>query len=240
MQKSEHNILSTAELNKQLLDYAKSHGFNVDVIPFIEIKSIVHESLKVKVQDLLQQNIIAVFSSNNAVDTVAKFLNKKPDWKIYCVGNTSKDSIENFFGGNSIAGVADNADQLADLIIHDGIKQVVFFCGDKRRDELPEKLKQHNIFVEEFLMYTTIETPLPLKKKYDAILFFSPSAVHSFFSVNQVDTSTQVFAIGLTTAKAIQQYVITKVIMPKSPSKENLVKQVAAYFNTIKNDQTVI
>ena len=240
MQKNNHQILSTAALDKQLVDYAESNGFKIDAISFIKTNSIVDENLENRVENLSQQNIIAVFTSNNAVDAVVEFLNNKPSWKIYCVGHTTKSSIQNYFGKDSIKGVADDADQLAELIIQDNIKQVVFFCGDKRRDELPHKLKEHTIFVEEVIVYTTTETPLALRKKYDAILFVSPSAVHSFFSKNRVDVSTPLFAIGSTTANAIRSHTNANVVMPKSPSKENLVREVIAHFNTIKNDQAVI
>jgi uroporphyrinogen-III synthase len=240
VQKNDHQILSTAALDKELVDYAGSHGCRIDAIPFIETNSIVDENLKNRIKSLSQQNIIAVFTSNNSVDAVVRFLNNKPAWKIYCVGHTTKSSIQDSFGKSSIAGVTDNANQLAELIIQDNIERVIFFCGDKRRDELPDKLKEHNIFVEEIVVYTTNETPLSLKKKYDAILFLSPSAVHSFFSENKVDVSTQLFAIGSTTASAIRDHTNVGVVMPESPSKENLVKQVIAHLNTIKNDQTVV
>ena len=44
----------------------------------------------------------------------------------------------------NILGTADNAEQLAEKIIKDSIyKKFIFFCGDQRRDELPEKLKNN-------------------------------------------------------------------------------------------------
>ena len=140
--------------------------------------------------------------------------------------------ISDHFGKDSIVGTAANGEELGDIIIRDKIKQVVFFCGDQRRDELPEKLKQHNVLMEEAVVYNTIETPVLINKKYDAILFFSPSAVQSFFSINNVDKETQLFAIGSTTAKTIQQYNKNNVVISCSPSKENLIKQMIAHFNT--------
>ena len=95
---------------------------------------------------------------------------------------------------------------LADSIIKTSIKNIVFFSGDQRRDELPEKLKKNHIEVEEIVVYKTIETPEPISKSYNAILFFSPSAVQSFFSKNTINDSTQIFAIGSTTARAAEPY----------------------------------
>jgi uroporphyrinogen-III synthase len=89
-------------------------------------------------------------------------------------------------------------------------------------------------------VYSTTQTPIELTAKYDGILFFSPSAVDSFFSINHVDEITYLFAIGLTTAKTIQQYNKNNIIISPTPSKENIVKQIITHFNTIKNDQTVL
>ena len=44
---------------------------------------------------------------------------------------------------------------------------------------------------------------------FDAILFFSPSGVESFFMNNEIDKETMLFSIGKTTAKALQQRVNT-------------------------------
>ena len=166
----------------------------------------------------------------NAVNAVAKYIKQKPDWNIYCIGNTTKKLAEDHFGRISIAGTAANAKELADVITTEGLKQIVFFCGNQRRDELPAKLKAKNVFVDELVVYNTIETPVLINKKYDGILFFSPSGVNSFFSINKVDHKTQLFAIGKTTATAIQQSSQNHVIIPDSPGKENLVKRMIEHY----------
>ena len=233
-------VLSTTILSRQLIDKAAIHSIVIEEISFIETKKIENEKVKDKIENYLLQKITAVLTSVNAVNAVVKHLKQKPDWLIYCLGNTTKKLVESNFTENLIAGTADNAEQLTEIIIQDKIERVVFFCGDKRRDELPAKLKEHEIFVEEIVVYTTRETPVLLEKKYEGILFFSPSAVHSFFLINKVDHATQLFAIGTTTAKAILQYNKNNLIISHSPAKENLVRQMIAHFNTSKKDQTVL
>ena len=83
-------------------------------------------------------------------------------------------------------------------------------------------------------MYSTIATVEKLSKRYDGILFFSPSAVESFFSLNEVGSNTILFAIGNTTAEAISQKVKNKIIIAESPGKEALVKEMLKYFSTQK------
>jgi uroporphyrinogen-III synthase len=240
MQETKHQILSTVALSKELIDEALLRDIFIDQISFIKTTEIESEDLVKRIETYSQKKVVTVFTSMNAVNAVTKHITQKQGWRIYCIGNATKKLIGKTFGKEAIAGTADSAEQLAELIISDKIKQVVFFCGDKRRDELPVKLKAHDIFVEEVVVYITTEIPVLLKKKYDGILFFSPSAVDSFFSINEVDTTTQLFAIGATTAKAIQRYNKNNVVISNLPGKENLVTEMITYFKKIKRDQTVL
>ena len=230
MPKTKLQILSTRPLSKQLIALAAAQNILIEEISFIETAIAENESIKNKIENYIQQNITAIFTSMNAVNAVAKYIKQKPNWNIYCIGNTTKKLVQDHFGANSISGTAANGEQLAEVIILESLKQVVFFCGNQRRNELPVKLKAKNVFVDELVVYNTIETPVLLSKKYDGILFFSPSAVHSFFSINKVDHKTQLFAIGKTTGAAIQQFSQNNVIISSSPDKEDLVKRMIEHY----------
>lgn len=171
----------------------------------------------------------------NAVDVVSKYIKAKPLWKIYCIGGATKNSVAKFFGRENIAGTAENAVQLAERIIKNkNIKAMTFFCGDQRRDDLPGRLKANGIAVEEIVVYRTIETSQFIKQEYDGILFYSPSAVNSFFAKNKVSNKTHLFAIGLTTADALKHVTQKPVIIAKMPGKENLVTLAINHFSKSK------
>jgi uroporphyrinogen-III synthase len=167
------------------------------------------------------------------VETVAACVNgEQPDWKIYCIGNNTRRAVEKHFGAPAIADVAENALWLADKIISRKINApVIFFCGNQRRDELPDRLKAAGIKVQEMVVYETMPTPKKLDNDFDAILFFSPSGVVSFFSMNQVQPATILFAIGSTTAAALTMYTKNKIVKADTPEKTDLVKKVIEYFN---------
>ncbi len=80
------------------------------------------------------------------------------------------------------------------------------------------------------IVYETMETPAVFTKEYDAILFFSPSAVHSFFKANKLNRQTQVFAIGKTTSETIRQYKHHKIIVANAIDKNELARQAIAYL----------
>ena len=87
-----------------------------------------------------------------------------------------------------VESTANDAVSLAELIAEDRfVDEVIFFCGDQRRDELPEILRQHEVVVNEIVVYQTIAVPHKIEKQYHGILFFSPSAVQSFFQKHSTD-----------------------------------------------------
>jgi uroporphyrinogen-III synthase len=232
MQKNRLNILSTRPLNKEIIDEAAQQNIFIDCVSFIETQPIQNSGLKEKIQKLSAKKITVVFTSMNAVEAVKNYLSKKPEWDIFSLGQTTKKLIADFFDEENIIATANDASALADTIIDKKIKEVVFFCGDQRRDELPVKLKAKNINVEEVIVYST--TVEKVSKRYDVILFFSPSGVESFFSANEVDSNTILFAIGNTTAETINQKVHNKIIIAERPGKEALVKKMLDYFSIQK------
>jgi uroporphyrinogen-III synthase len=236
MQKNKIHILSTRPLGEVLLSQATQNNIIIDEVSFINILEIKNEEIEQKIDELIHQKITAVFTSRNAVEAVAKFLpEKKFSWKIFCTGNSTKKMAKKIFGKENICATADGAEQLAERITgNSSIKNVVFFCGDQRRNELPVKLKKNGIAVEELIVYKTIETPRVILKQYDGILFFSPSAVQSFFSKNSITGATQVFAIGTTTASTAKLFTQQPVIVSGKPGKKNLVILAIKHFSKTK------
>ena len=176
-------------------------------------------------------------------------------WQIYCMGYATQQLVRRHFGENSIAGTAASATALAAVIVgqqaigqsitgradalagqpagvqNSDPREVFFFCGDQRRDELPEKLLQDGLRVNECVVYRTKRTPHKVEAVYDGVIFFSPSAVHSFFTANELPASTLLFAIGETTANTIRSYTSNRVLLSGSPEKEALIRQVIDHYN---------
>lgn len=230
-------ILSTGPLKEILLLTAKEKGIDLDIFPLIETIPLKSESLKVEIKKILSQKATIVFTSPNAVQAVTGESEKSiPDlisigWRIFCIGNTTCKEVEKYFGVKSVTGTADDAKNLAEIIAADkNIKEVFFFCGEQRRDELPDFLKKKRIKINEVVVYQTISRPHKFKKYYKGILFFSPSAVESYFTNNQPDSRTILFAIGNTTADAIKRYSTNRIIIADKPSKKELVIKTIEFF----------
>ncbi|HTL09605.1 MAG TPA: uroporphyrinogen-III synthase [Chitinophagaceae bacterium] len=225
-------ILSTRPLAPAVINNAAANGIRVQQRSFIETEPIQNTALQQEVESVLQQYATVVFTSMNAVEAVAAYLqDEQPDWRIYCMGKTTRELVTKYFGENSIAGTASDAAALAEVIALDADnEEVVFFCGDQRRDELPAILQQQGIEVTEITVYHTIATPQVVDKNYHGVLFYSPSAVESFFSVNKPAANTTFFAIGQTTANAIKKHSSNTIITANRPGKEALVEKAINYF----------
>lgn len=225
-------ILCTRPLNKTLIDEAKQLGIDIDELSFIETEPIQSTTVQQEIDQAFLQTATVVFTSMNAVEAVALYQEENiPAWKIYCIGTTTHKLVGKYFGEEKIEGTANDAASLAELIVADLFtEEVIFFCGDQRRDELPEILRQNNVEVNEIVVYETITVPHKIDKVYHGILYFSPSAVASFFRNNTLPASTILFAIGNTTANEIQKHTTNKIIISDEPGKENLVRKMMEYF----------
>jgi len=217
-----------------LLDQAAQKGIRIDTLSFIDTEPVRDTALTQQVQQLGSRPLTAVFTSMNAVEAVA---GSSPLWSIFCIGAATRRLVETKFGPDSIAGTAPSAAALADVILEHHPSEVFFFCGDQRREELPEKLTTAGVRVHEIIVYRTTQTTHKITEPYDGIVFFSPSAVHSFFSINTLPEKTTTFAIGTTTADTIHTYVNNPVITSASPEKEALVRHVIDYFERLEARQ---
>ncbi|MEO5891247.1 MAG: uroporphyrinogen-III synthase [Ferruginibacter sp.] len=225
-------ILCTRPLNKVLIDEAKQNGIDIEESSYIITEPIQSIAVQQEIEMAFLQTATVAFTSMNAVEAVAFYQDEnQPEWEIYCIGTTTGKLVSKYFGEEKISGTANDAASLAELIVEDRFTdEVIFFCGDQRRDELPTILREHDIEVNEITVYQTIAVPHKINKEYHGILFFSPSAVESFFRNNKLPATTILFAIGITTANEIKKHTTNKVITSDEPGKENLVKKMMEYF----------
>jgi uroporphyrinogen-III synthase len=227
------NILSTRPVDIALIEKAAYQNITIDTIAFIEVKKMVSNEVERRIDFLSKQKATVVFTSMNAVEIVVETMPVHPvmpDWTIYCIGGATFTLVKKYWPYDNIVFTAGDSDELAQKIIGNKEKSVHFFCGNKRREELPELLKQLKIEVEELIVYQTIETPRSADKRYDGILFFSPSAVASFFLDNQPAEDTTFFAIGNTTANAIKQFSTNSIVVSDFPAKDHLIDKAIRYF----------
>ncbi|HEX8315983.1 MAG TPA: uroporphyrinogen-III synthase [Flavisolibacter sp.] len=231
MESDKKYLLSTRPLPKTVTEEGAKKGVIIEELSFIATKPVEEDELFQRIKTLSTEQHTIVFTSMNAVEAVAAQAKEITGWKIYSIGNTTRKLIEEAWGADKIVATAENAQRLGERLIDDGVKEVVFFCGNVRRHELPNKIRSEGGKVEEVVVYATEETPIDLTRNYDGILFFSPSAVESFYSHNKPAKHTVLFAIGKTTEEAIRQHRSHKIIVAKVADKVRLAQEAIDYLS---------
>ena len=233
-------ILSTKKLLPSVIELARKKNIEIIEKEFISISPIFTKELNTQIIPLIlsSTNPAVVFTSSNAVNAIKKYLHQGdtyyiPNWNVYCISGKTKESLKPHIYEKNIIEIGKDATALAQKIIDTGVKEVVFFCGDKRRNELPDILNHAGIKVKEIVVYETVQTPVISTTDFEGVLFFSPSAVKSFFSMNKVSEKTTCFAIGNTTASEIKKYTNNKIIVSPSPSQEMMLETIIFYFTNI-------
>ena len=180
----------------------------------------------------------AIFSSQNAVRAFLRHP-KRPisELTLFCVGPKTAATLED--NGYSVSKIAENSSNLTDFIIKNHKNNAFhYFCGNKRRDELPLGLKHENIRFKEIETYKTVLKNRRFTRTFDALLFYSPSGVESYVSANLDPPGDKnpaglpaAICIGPTTASAAENY-FGNVITANSTSVESVIAKAAKFFNS--------
>jgi len=216
----DHKIYATKAISKKQIDLL-SDNIKVSYGDFIRIKS---NRLKPEVAKKTRKHV--VFTSQNAVQSILEnFTVADLQFEnIYCVGRRTKKLIESKIA--KVAHSENSALKLAEYLVNKvpDNEEITFFCGDSRRDVLPDLLTKNNKSLTEIEVYTTQQNPIKLTDNFAAVLFFSPSAIKSYLSVENT-TDVMAVCIGETTAKEAKRH-FKQVQTAKMPTVENVIQLV--------------
>ncbi|SDS40935.1 uroporphyrinogen-III synthase [Gramella sp. MAR_2010_147] len=208
-------VLSTKKLAVNQKELLLNSGIGFVEYDAISIKFIDFDLKKEAVEN-------AIFTSKNSVKAIAE----KP-FEIkncFCVGDKTSVLLEE--KGYLVVERAENSRDLAQKIIqkHNN-KQFHFFCGNMRREELPQLLNKNGIQLSETMVYETSMNSKRFESDFDGILFFSPSAVQSFTKENKINSIA--FCIGETTANEVMKH-SENIIIASKPTIENVIVKVVS------------
>lgn len=217
--KKSASILSTKKLARNQKELLLNSGHSLVEKSLISIVPLNFEVTKIP------KNII--FTSKNAVKIILEknfYLQNK---SIFCVGEKTAAFLKE--KGFAVKETANYGLDLAEKIASDfPDEHFLFFCGKKRRDELPDYLRKNKISISEIEVYDTHLVQKKIDRTFDGILFFSPSAVKSFCAVNDLSGSVA-FCIGKTTASEAKNFT-DEIVISKKPTIENVIVQVVKHF----------
>lgn len=217
-------LLSTKILRAAFKDRLIQHGFTVVEYPFIKISPQNYTPFPL--------NTHLIFTSQNAVKFAFEHPNlytKMKGKNCFCVGEKTKSILEE--NGQKVIKMTQNAHDLAHFLIKNyKNERFSFLCGQRRRPEIEAILHQHKMELTVHELYTTTLTSKHFEIPFDGILFFSPSAVESYFAENDWSKKTHGFCIGETTSESLSKFTNAYSIA-KSPSEAQLLLILKAFYN---------
>lgn len=236
------DVFSTRTLPDTAIKQAAGHGIRITAKDFIRISPVLSTDLKQKIiAELNRPDITLLFTSRHAVKIALKnYLQNIPKsisstWKLYCLSGATKNALLTCFNKSQIIAHAYHAEALSKEMSK--AKHTIplhFFCGNRRRNTLPDFMTAHKIPYREWVMYTTENMNHKIKDVFQAYLFYSPSAVESFFSKNTIAADRVCFSIGATTANALKSKIDNPVIISEKPDTDNLLNRLYHYHKTEK------
>lgn len=144
----------------------------------------------------------------------------------FCVGEKTALKLKEV--DYPVVEVANYGKDLAELISTTyGDLKFDFFCGKIRNDELPDLLKKNKVDFTEHHLYKTIHNPKSFDRSFDAILFFSPSGIESYYACNSFQ-GERIICIGETTASAARKISTQIEIASKTSIESVIVRLVKA------------
>lgn len=233
-------ILSTKVLSSDARKPAQREDVQLDMLDFIKLDSVPPlEGIPMFRYGAVPENGWVVFTSAIAPRTIDAYRQGfSPIWRIACLEGATREATYLLTSRSTIEITAPDAATLADKIIaHGNIEEVYFFCGDQRKDTIPQRLRAAGITVHERVIYHNTATPHTIHHVYDAILFFSPTAVKSFFSVNTLPPQTICFAIGNTTGAALTGHTTNKIITAVTPAAATLLQTAIDHLEHLYNSK---
>ncbi len=218
-----NRILSTKKLSKALKKKFSDAGMELVEKNFIKTKSISFETP--------QLNDYLLFTSKQAVKSVLKSDVKNVHAiSCLCVGNKTKIFLEK--KGFTVLESADYAEDLIQIIDSKyKDNSFTFFCGNIRKNTIPDFFQQNKIAYNEIVVYETKLKPHQIKETFDGILFFSPSGVNSFLEKNSLENK-MCFCIGTTTSKTLENRT-KNIVIASQPTVENVITEVIKYYKRL-------
>jgi len=206
-------VLSTKKLTESRRSLLLQAG-----VGLVEYNAIAVEGVDFIAGEKIENAIIT--SQNTVKALVDKSIKIK---NCFCVGEKTKALLEE--NGYQVKVMTDYGKDLAEIIVKEyADKSFTFFCGNLRRDELPELLTKNKVDFTEIEVYKTVLNSKKFERTFDGVLFFSPSAVESFTNENSLK-NTIAFCIGTTTAAEAEKHT-NKIIIATKPTIENVIVQV--------------
>jgi uroporphyrinogen-III synthase len=232
---SNMKILFTRTIESHQIQKLEALGHHVNISNLLQINV-----LKTAQNNILQHiNDIKnlVFTSKHAAYIFFDVLKKEnlqlsAEVKIFSTSGETQNTIKKY--GYSPTLSAPSAAPLAQLMVSqiDLSQGVYFFAGTLSLPILPNFLLKNDIKIQTITIYETVKNSFmhPLSN-FDALSFFSLSAVDAFLLKNTIPEQTIIFTLGSTTAQHLEEKTGAKhIFVASKPTIDSLIDKIIEIF----------
>lgn len=224
---------------EEALDEAGYTGISISVLTF---ESVHADELREALEHPRSYDGM-IFTSPRAVEALASAMGWLPTenvmWhakSIFAVGPKTAHELRQI-GFEPTGEGSGSAGMLAEHIAAGAFERpLLFLCGNRRRDELPDSLRRAGIDIEELCVYESHPRQtldLTSHPKPDWVVFFSPSGIQAVMPGGYIDFSAvHVAAIGETTAEALRSGGLQVDAIAGAPTPDALVQALLAADRT--------
>lgn len=208
-------------------------GFDAESVPVLDFEPAGRDALAERIENAERFDGLLVTSPRAAAALRGLDLRGWAGKPAFVVGPRTAGRVR-ALGLAPVGEETGHADALADLIVTDPPeKPLLFLCGDRRRDMLPNRLRAAQVAFEELVVYRTLGDASALEVRLseppDWLAFFSPSGVEAALELDGVSwNSCSAAAIGPTTADALRSAGIRPAAVASTPTPESLVAAVTS------------
>ncbi len=200
----------------------------VNEVALINTSLISYQQFVDKYEQGVDNDLPAVVSSLRSSDWIAEKF-PYPIKELWAISKRTALPLWEKVDNIHIASQASSAILAKEILLRKYV-EINFFCGNLHRPEIPQLLAEQGIKVNVFEVYATSLIAIELKEDYDVICFFSPSAVTSYFEANTWKQDYLALSIGATTALALEEKGVEKIIYPVLPGFENMLDRLKRHL----------
>lgn len=174
-----------------------------------------------------------ILTSPRAAEALCRFLPPESAWasKPAFVVGPKTAAVAALCGLAAVGEEAGSADKLAELIVKQQFdKPLLFLCGNRRRDALPQRLAEAGIPMKELCVYQTMlveSFDFSAHRMPEWFVVFSPSGAEAMKQTGGFDPGqVRWAALGETTAAAVRRAGWTVSAVAEQPEPEALAKAI--------------
>ena len=194
-------------------DLADKYNIKFEFHKFFKIEGIPGREFRQDRINILDHSAI-IFTSRHAVDhffRIAKEMRVEipENLKYFCISEAIALYLQKYvqYRKRKIFHGKQNFPQLMDIILKHKEDKFLLPCSDIHKQDMPDLLDKHSIKYNKAIIYKTVDDNITWIdiKKYDMLIFFSPSGVKSLFNnfPEFKQENTIIAAFGPTTTQAL-------------------------------------